>query len=235
MWQHLLSVVASEIPISLAAPVFESKLSVKTMQNNVIYYLHGFNSASLDLNEQLLVRKTKLLVLREFCNTQQILLHTPNVDYRDFKRLVDDGLALWRRYQDSGYQVTFMGSSMGGFASEYLAMKTGCKAIMINPAINPSVLLSQFIGVEANYETGQPYEWFQSHCDQYAAYEQELVNSSTTISRTLLLDLGDELLDAEATRVRYESIAKVVAYEGGSHGFDHLREALPILQSVLSG
>jgi predicted esterase YcpF (UPF0227 family) len=50
-----------------------------------------------------------------------------------------------------------MGSSMGGFASEYLAMKTGCKAIMVNPAIAPSQLLPQFIGVKENYETGQPY------------------------------------------------------------------------------
>lgn len=203
------------------------------MQNTVIHYLHGFNSASLDLNGQLLIHKPKLGVLKEFCIARQILLYTPNVDYRDFKRLIDDGLAQWRHYENTGYKVIFMGSSMGGFASEYLAMKTGCKAIMINPAVNPSALLTQFIGVEANFETGQSYEWTQSHCDQYLAYEQELLNDLTRISRTLLLDLGDELLDAKATSARYESIAKVVKYEGGSHGFDHLHEALPILESVI--
>jgi predicted esterase YcpF (UPF0227 family) len=38
----------------------------------------------------------------------------------------------WNQYLDKSYDVLFMGSSLGGFASEYLAMKTGCKAIMIN-------------------------------------------------------------------------------------------------------
>lgn len=200
-----------------------------------IVYLHGFNSASLGLDGKLLTGKAKLAVLQGFCAEHDVLFFTPNVDYRDFQNLVEDMLFEWNQLLDQGYDVAFMGSSMGGFASEYLAMKTGAKAIMINPAISPSQLLPQFIGVNANYETGEPYNWHQGHCDQYPAFEQELKNNLQPLERTLLLDMADELLDSAATRALYQAKAKVVCFDGGSHGFEHMRQALPTVEHVLFG
>ena len=203
------------------------------MNKKVIFYLHGFNSASLGLNGSLLISKEKLKVMQEFCTEKEVLFFTPNVDYRDFQSLVEDMLFEWNQYLDKGYDVVFMGSSMGGFASEYLAMKVGGKAIMINPAICPSELLPHFIGVTENYETGQPYQWDQSHCDQYQNYEQELADSKQLFKRTILLDMADELLDAEKTRVKYLTKAEVVTFEGGSHSFEHMKQALPVVERVL--
>jgi len=200
-----------------------------------IIYLHGFNSASLDLDNNLLINKEKLLVMQEFCGQKDILFYTPNVDYRDFEGLVEDMLFEWNQYLDQSYDVVFMGSSMGGFASEYLAMKTGCKAIMINPAITPSELLPQFIGVTENSEIGQPYHWNQSHCDQYSLYEAELESTNQTIDRTILLDMDDELIDSKNTLSKYQEKANVVCYDGGSHSFEHIREALPIIEKVIFG
>lgn len=198
-----------------------------------IIYLHGFNSASIDLDGNLLTKKEKLLVLQTFCADHNVLFFTPNIDYRDFQNLVEDMLYEWNQFLDQGYEVIFMGSSMGGFASEYLAMKTGSKAIMINPVISPTELLPQFIGVSENLETGQPYEWNQLHCQQYHVYEQELANHSQSIDRTILLDRADELLDAEKTSLKYQSIAQVIAFEAGSHSFEHMRQALPVVEKVI--
>lgn len=198
-----------------------------------IIYLHGFNSASIDLDGNLLTKKEKLLVLQTFCADHNVLFFTPNVDYRDFQNLVEDMLYEWNQFLDLGYEVIFMGSSMGGFASEYLAMKTGSKAIMINPVISPTELLPQFIGVSENLETAQPYEWNQLHCQQYQAYEQELANHSQSIDRTILLDKADELLDAEKTSLKYQSIAQVIDFEAGSHSFEHMRQALPVVKNVI--
>lgn len=203
------------------------------MQNKVIIYLHGFNSASLDLNGNLLTNKEKLLVMQEFCTEKNLVFHTPNVDYRDFQNIVEDMLLEWNQYLDQGYDVIFMGSSMGGFASEYLAMKTGCKAIMINPVMSPTALLPQFIGVTENAETGQPYQWHQTHCEQYRQYEQELASSQQSINRTILLDMADELLDSEKTLLKYQAIAHVVTFAGGSHSFEHMRLALPVIERLL--
>jgi predicted esterase YcpF (UPF0227 family) len=199
----------------------------------VIIYLHGFNSASVDLDGNLLTSKEKLLVMQEFCSKKEIAFYTPNVDYRDFQNIVENLLFDWNLYLDQGYDVIFMGSSMGGFASEYLAMKTGCKAIMINPAISPSELLTQFIGVTENYEIGLPYQWDQYHCEQYLQYEQELASSNRPLDRTILLDMADELIDSEKTLLKYQATANVVTYDGGSHSFEHMRQALPVIERVI--
>ncbi len=203
------------------------------MMKKAIIYLHGFNSASLDLADNLLTSKEKLLVMQEFCLQKDIKFYTPNVDYRDFQEIIEDMLFQWNQYLDQSYDVIFMGSSMGGFASEYLAMKTGCKAIMINPAVAPSELLPQFIGVTENYETGQPYQWLASHCEQYRDYEKELDSSTQLINRIILLDKADELIDSEKTRLKYQDQANIVCYEGGSHSFEHIKQALSVIEEVI--
>lgn len=198
-----------------------------------IIYLHGFNSASLNINDELLINKEKLLVLQQFCLKQDILFYTPNVDYSDFEGIVEDMLFKWNQLLDQSYDVIFMGSSMGGFTSEYLAMKTGCKAVMINPAISPSHLLTQFIGVTENYETGLPYQWVLSNCEQYTRYENELKNSKQSIERTVLLDMADELINSAHTLSVYKDKANVVSFEGGSHSFEHIKQALPTIEGVI--
>jgi predicted esterase YcpF (UPF0227 family) len=203
------------------------------MKKKAIIYLHGFNSASIGLDGKLLTSKEKLRVMQEFCAENHVVFFTPNVDYRDFQNIVEDLLFEWNHYLDHGYDLVFMGSSMGGFTSEYLAMKTSSTAIMINPAISPSELLLQFIGVTENYETGQPYHWEQHHCDQYLHYEQELANSNQPIDRTILLDMADEVIDSEKTRSLYEAKANVVTFEGGSHSFEHMRQALPVIERLI--
>ncbi len=203
------------------------------MNQKAIIYLHGFNSASLDLAGNLLTSKDKLKVLQAYCAAENILFYSPNVDYRYFQGIVDAMLNQWRIYREQGFDVIFMGSSMGGFSSEYLAMKTGAKAVLINPAISPSTLLPGFIGVTENYETGQAYDWYQPHCDQYRTFESELVNFQQSIHRTVLLDEGDELIDTAKTQLKYKDLAHVVVYQGGSHSFEHMGQALPVLRGVI--
>ena len=72
------------------------------MNKKVIFYLHGFNSASLGLNGSLLISKEKLKVMQEFCTEKEVLFFTPNVDYRDFQSLVEDMLFEWNQYLDKG-------------------------------------------------------------------------------------------------------------------------------------
>jgi predicted esterase YcpF (UPF0227 family) len=198
-----------------------------------IIYLHGFNSASLDRDGNLLQSKQKIGVMQAFCQQNNIVFFSPNVDYRDFQSLVEDMLFEWNQFLDQGYQVVFMGSSMGGFASEYLAMKTGSKAIMINPAITPSELLTQFIGETENSELGLPYDWQQSHCEQYLLYQQHLENNTQVIDRTILLDMADELIDSQQTLLKYQNKAKLLTFEGGSHSFEHIKQALPAIERVI--
>lgn len=200
----------------------------------VIIYLHGFNSASVSLEGKLLTSKQKLVVLNEFCQKNQIEFYTPNVDYRDFKRLIDHLMKRYVEFKNKGVRVLFMGSSLGGFCSEYMAMKTQSVAIMINPATSPSELLKQFIGVKQNFETKQPYEWNTAHCEQFVYYEDELkLYLGKPIKKTIFIDMADELIDAQKTLLKYKNTSEVIAYEGGSHGFEHIIEALPVIEKIM--
>jgi predicted esterase YcpF (UPF0227 family) len=202
--------------------------------NKAIIYLHGFNSASLDLSGNLLKSKQKLLILDRFCQENNIKLCSPNVDYRNFGRVISELSQLTINFNNSGYKVVFMGSSLGGFTSEYMALKTQAPAIMINPAISPSELLIQFIGVKENFEIKQAFDWCKAHCEQFKPYETELKQKlEEKIHRTILLDMGDELLDSSKTQLKYREVAEVITYEGGSHGFDHIEEALPVIKKVV--
>ncbi len=201
---------------------------------HAIIYLHGFNSASLDLSGNLLISKQKLAVLSQFCQKKQVLFYTPNVDYRDFAQLIADLAQVFSEFEDKGYKTLFMGSSLGGFTSEYMAMKTDSIAIMINPAISPTNLLKQFIGVDANLETKQAYNWNSEHCEQFKRYEDEMDNaSSNAVNKTIFVDLADELIDAQKTLEKYQHIAEIFSFEGGSHSFDHINEALPIIERII--
>ncbi len=199
-----------------------------------ILYLHGFNSASTDLSGQLLRHKPKLAILEDFCQTHRIRLLTPNVDYRDFKAIIRTLMKDYATEVEQKRRVFFMGSSMGGFCSEYMAINTGTQAIMINPVVKPTELLPSFIGVTENYEIGEPYEWTQKHCDAYLEFEQEVERSrNLRICRTVFLDLDDELLNAKQTAEHYQPIARVEIFPGGSHSFDHMEQALPVLEQVI--
>jgi len=198
---------------------------------NAIIYLHGFNSASVDLSGNLLTSKQKLVVLNKFCQENKIRFCTPNVDYRNFEQLIADLTRLYADLEGEGYKVLFMGSSLGGFTSEYMAIKTGARAIMINPAISPSELLRQFIGVTENFEIKQDFDWNKAHCNQYQAYEDEL--NELQVFRLILLDMADEVIDSSITLEKYQEIAKVVTFEGGSHGFEHIEEAMPVIKEAI--
>ncbi len=87
---------------------------LKPMMKKAIIYLHGFNSASLNLDGELLISKEKLLVLQSYCLQKDIVFYTPNVDYRNFEGIIEDMLIQWNQYLDQSYAVVFMGSSMGG-------------------------------------------------------------------------------------------------------------------------
>ena len=47
--------------------------------------------------------------------------------------------------------------------------------------------------------------------------------------------MADELIDSEKTLAMYKEKANVMTYAGGSHSFEHIREALPLIEKVVFG
>ena len=117
----------------------------------------------------------------------------------------------------------YVGSSLGGFYATYLAETQGSKAVLINPAIDPHIGLSAYLGPQRNLYTGEPYELTSAHLAQW----RELYVPRVTAERYLLLvETGDEVLDYRRAVERYAGAAQLVI-QGGDHSLRSFPEQLP--------
>ena len=120
---------------------------------------------------------------------------------------------------DSG-EVTFIGSSLGGFYATYLAEKLGCRAVLINPAITPHVGLEAYLGTQKNLHTGVPYELTRAHLEGWRALVVERIDPELYL---LLLETGDEVLDWRDAARKYEG-ARTAIRDGGDHSLQSFPE-----------
>jgi hypothetical protein len=169
----------------------------------MIVYLHGFNSSPGSIKARLVeARMADLDLLDRFACPA--LPHSPKEAIASVDVLLPADA--------SG--VTFVGSSLGGFYATHLAEKHGAKAVLVNPAVRPHVLLAPFVGEQRNLHSGERWMLTQAHIDEMAALEVEPV---TRPERYLLLvETGDEVLDYRHAVARYAGAEQVVV-EGGDH------------------
>ncbi len=100
--------------------------------------------------------------------------------------------------------VCYVGSSLGGFYATYLVETQGGKAVLINPAIDPHVGLSAYLGTQRNLYTGEAYELTREHLEQWRAL---YVPRITPERYLLLVETGDEVLDYRRAVERYAAAA----------------------------
>ena len=93
----------------------------------MIVYLHGFNSSPASHKAQLMkkVMQGRGLAQRYACPA---LPDTPAEAIRAIEQAIE---------RCNPPEVTFIGSSLGGFYATSLVEKLGCRAVLINPAITP--------------------------------------------------------------------------------------------------
>ena len=114
------------------------------------------------------------------------------------------------------------GSSLGGFYATYVAQQTGCKAVLLNPAVDPARDLAGYVGEQAAWhDPDQKFEFRLEFIDELRAME---VGPLTDPSRYYaVIAKGDEVLDWREMTARYAG-ARIRLLEGGDHAlsdFDH--------------
>jgi uncharacterized protein len=106
------------------------------MPTTHLLYLHGFRSSP---------RSTKAQMVRQRIETHhpQVLFWCPQLppSPREAMAQVMQGIAGWPR--DT---MAVVGSSLGGFYATWVAEQTGCRAAVLNPAVNPARDLASHIG-----------------------------------------------------------------------------------------
>ena len=103
----------------------------------LIIYIHGFKSSGI-------ANKAKVL------ESNFINVLSPTIPYNaDLAIHLLDNMI---KYLVPYYQITLIGSSLGGFYSIFLSNKYNLKAVLINPCINPGVLIPKYIGQHDNFD-----------------------------------------------------------------------------------
>ena len=117
-----------------------------------------------------------------------------------------------------------VGTSMGGFFAAWLGCELGLPFIAINPAITPARSLRKYIGVGRTYY-GTTFDLKQEVTEAYKGLPFRVDGDGTVV-----LDLGDEVINAHATIAAVENRLPLIEFPGGSHRFDHMHALLPEIQ-----
>lgn len=132
--------------------------------------------------------------------------------------------------QSSVTPLGVIGSSLGGFYANVLAAKYGLRAVLINPAVHPHLLLKDYVGVQENHHTGVAAEVRPEHFDFLEKME---VAPRFPQNLLVLLETGDETLDYRQAVDFYAGCQQDIT-EGGSHAYESFAKKLPDIVSFLN-
>lgn len=121
----------------------------------------------------------------------------------------------------AGEQFGVAGSSLGGFLATRVAQIYGVRAVVINPAVNPHVLLKDYLGEQLNPYTDERYLLTEQHMAELG--ELRVMAPTCMANIWLLQQQGDEVLDYREALDFYR-FARVCIQKGGDHsfiGFNH--------------
>ncbi len=119
--------------------------------------------------------------------------------------------------------ISVIGSSLGGFYATALAEATGCRAVLINPAVWPARDLAKYIGEQQSWHSDERFFFRPEYIGELQALT---VDRITQPQRYLLLAAtGDEVLDWREMTERYAGANQRVI-EGSDHGLSDFDDYL---------
>jgi len=188
--------------------------------NQAILYIHGFNSSPLSMKAQL----TKQYVQTNF---QHVDFFCPQIASSPDAAIAQLESILLTNTDKSWCLI---GSSLGGYFSTYLAQKYQLKAVLINPAITPYLLLEDYIGWQTNPFTKERYQVTNAHMAQLKQLEQQKISENLY---QVMVQTGDEVLDYRLAVDKFKN-SQLIVQQGGDHSFINFRDMLPDIAKFLA-
>ena len=186
----------------------------------MLIYLHGLNSSRLSAKAGVLSHRLEPIPVL----APSYPAHRPDEAVVSLSRFFD-GLG-------GETKPVVVGSSMGGFYGQYLARRFPMKHLfMINPALRPWALLSEFEDQMMTTAEGEEYPITRKLIESTRKYG--IADPSDSVATTLFLDKGDEVIDYRIAESIYRTCGRVIVFEEGDHGFQHLNEAIGVIRKYL--
>jgi predicted esterase YcpF (UPF0227 family) len=186
-----------------------------------LLYLHGFRSSPQSAKARLMAQHMadKHPGVRWWCPQ---LPPSP----REAMAMLMEGVKDW-----PSECMAVVGSSLGGFYATYVAEQIGCRAALLNPAVDPARDLAKYIGEQSSWHDAQERFFFKPE------FVQELRDLTLTGLRQperyfALIAKGDEVLDWREMTARYAG-AHLQLLEGGDHALSDFEVHLPSVLTFL--
>ena len=172
----------------------------------VLLSLHGFHSSPASLKAQ----QMRDYLLLEHSDIKFICPQLPVLP-KDMWTVIK---SIFEQYSD--HEIAVMGSSLGGFLATKVAEKYAVKVVLINPAVTPNSLLTEYQGVQMHPYLQQQYYIDENYINQIKALTIDTIKSPENI--WVLLQQQDEVLDYRAAMEKYKK-CKITCESGGDHSF----------------
>lgn len=191
------------------------------MPTTHLLYLHGFRSSPQST-------KAQMMAARVQADHKNVRWWCPQLppSPREAMALIQRGTADW-----PADQMAVVGSSLGGFYATALAQQRGCRAVVLNPAVDPARDLAAHIGEQtAWHDPAERFFFRPEYIDELRALESgPLAHPERYFA---VIAKGDELLDWREMTARYAG-ARVRLLEGSDHALsdfdDHIGAVLDFL------
>lgn len=177
----------------------------------MLLYLHGFRSSPRSFKARVVGARMAALGRAE----ELICPHLP-ASPKAAMALAD---ILTSRYPAE--QLAIVGSSLGGFYATWLAERIGCRAVLLNPAVDPFKDLDQHVGVTTDYHSGQPFEFKPEYIAELRALKVERITRPERYF--LIAATGDEVLDYRAMVAHYAG-ARQKVIDGSDHAISEFEQ-----------
>jgi predicted esterase YcpF (UPF0227 family) len=168
-----------------------------------LLYLHGFRSSPASAKARLMAQAVaQRHPLTQWCCPQ--LPPSPRQAANDMLHLTAD----WPRAT-----MAVVGSSLGGFYASWVARQTGCRSVLLNPAVFPARDLAKHIGAQSQWHAPQEHFYFE---ESYIAELQAMADEGTHAPgpELALISQCDEVLDWREMQARYPKARRILLPEG---------------------
>ena len=174
-----------------------------------IIYLHGFAS-SANSTKALQLKK---YILENYSKTEIII--------PDIENNIVDAVQQIDKLIEEFSPSALIGSSLGGFYATYFSEQYNLKCVGINPAVIPPAEMSEYLGENKNYSTGEKFSINQEQLDLLDRMGREIKVIKCPRNFMILLQSHDEKLDYRVATNFYRGAVLDVTF-GGNHSFEKL-------------
>ncbi|HEY2188028.1 MAG TPA: YqiA/YcfP family alpha/beta fold hydrolase [Caldimonas sp.] len=186
-----------------------------------LLYLHGFRSSPLST-------KAKKVGAWIAAHRPDVVWWCPQLAASPAAAMRDicSGTAAW-----PSERMGVIGSSLGGFYATIVAERRRCRAVLLNPAVDPARDLASAIGTTTAWHSDEPFAFRAEYVDELRALAPPAVLADR--DRTLaVIATGDEVLSWQEMRARYAG-SQLRIVDGSDHALSDFDAHLPAVLAFL--